>query len=630
MARIIGSANNDVLNGDDLIDDTPSRPGAVGALPDFDENGSASATATVSRSLDQRIDGLLHGVKWVGSSISYSDPDSRSDYQPGYPEALTNFRQISADQLRGAHAALNTTIHTQLAGGIGFSVEGFTNLTIDYAGSGSGAGAIRFVNTSDPTTAYAYYPNSGTTGGDVFFGSSGDFPATGNYDSYTIIHELGHSLGLKHGHEASVYGALPYDIDSMEYSVMTYRSYIGSDAQYVYNETWGYAQTYMMLDIAALQHIYGADFTTNSGNTTYSWSPTTGQSFVNGALAIAPGANRIFETIWDGGGIDAYDLSNYSTSLNIDLNPGGYSTFSSAQRAYLGGGPNGGYARGNVFNALQYQGDARSLIENAYGGSGNDVISGNNANNALYGNAGNDRLYGQSGDDHLYGGEGNDVLYGGLGADKMTGGTGTGSDTFYVDNLGDQITEWSNQGTDAVFSSITYTLAANVENLTLTGSAALNGTGNGLANVIAGNAAANVLSGLDGNDTLNGLGGNDTLTGGNGNDRIIGWDGADRLTGGGGDDRFEFGAASTSPYGAGDRITDFNTGNDTMVIDLVSGTGAFIGTKAFTAGGSIEARYDSVGDMVQVDLSNNGIFGSGDLQILGLAVAPTASGFLFV
>ena len=64
---------------------------------------------------------------------------------------------------------------------------------------------------------------------------------------------------------------------------MTYRSYVGSDAQFVYNETWGHAQTYMMYDIAALQYLYGADFTTNAGNTTYTWNPTTGATFVDGA-----------------------------------------------------------------------------------------------------------------------------------------------------------------------------------------------------------------------------------------------------------------------------------------------------------------------------------------------------------
>src|SRR3546814_6954343 len=81
--------------------------------------------------------------------------------------------------------------------------------------------------------------------------------------------------------------------------------------------------------IRALQHLYGADFTTNNGNTVYSWNPLNGQTLVDGAVAISPGGNRIFATIWDGGGVDTYDLSAYSTNLNIDLRPGQHSTFSS-------------------------------------------------------------------------------------------------------------------------------------------------------------------------------------------------------------------------------------------------------------------------------------------------------------
>src|SRR3546814_1081480 len=72
----------------------------------------------------------------------------------------------------------------------------------------------------------------------------------------------------------------------------------------------------MMDDIRALQHMYGADFTTNNGNTVYSWYPLNGQTLVDGAVAISPGGNRIFATIWDGGGVDTYDLSAYSTNLN--------------------------------------------------------------------------------------------------------------------------------------------------------------------------------------------------------------------------------------------------------------------------------------------------------------------------
>jgi Ca2+-binding RTX toxin-like protein len=137
----------------------------------------------------------------------------------------------------------------------------------------------------------------------------------------------------------------------------------------------------------------------------------------------------------------------------------------------------------------------------ALSGTGNaldNVLTGNSANNTLIGNAGYD------------------TLNGGAGADTLRGGTG--NDIYVVDNTGDSVTENANEGTDTVQSTITYTLGANLENLTLIGTTAINGTGNTAGNVLTGNSAANTLTGNAGNDTLNGGAGNDTLVGGTGND----------------------------------------------------------------------------------------------------------------
>ena len=178
------------------------------------------------------------------------------------------------------------------------------------------------------------------------------------------------------------------------------------------NEAYGYPQTYMANDILALQTLYGANFTTHSENTVYSWSPTTGQEFINGVAQLAPGngaggsANRIFETIWDGNGIDTYDLSNYTTAVSINLNPGASSITSATQLAYLG---NGHYAAGNIYNAYLFNNDARSYIENAIGGSGNDTLIGNAIANNLNGGDGNDTLIGGAGNDTIVGGSGTDV-----------------------------------------------------------------------------------------------------------------------------------------------------------------------------------------------------------------------------
>ena len=133
-------------------------------------------------------------------------------------------------------------------------------------------------------------------------------------------------------------------------------------------------------------------------------------SLRTGSMARVAPRPRIFATVWDGGGRDTFDLSDYDTGVRVDLRPGMSSTFSRGQLADLGGGPNGGDARGNIFNALQYKGDPRSLIEKAIGGSGSDVLYGNAAANTLRGEAGNDRLCGSSGRDTLVGGKGADVF----------------------------------------------------------------------------------------------------------------------------------------------------------------------------------------------------------------------------
>jgi Ca2+-binding RTX toxin-like protein len=145
--------------------------------------------------------------------------------------------------------------------------------------------------------------------------------------------------------------------------------------------------------------------------------------------------------------------------------------------------------------------------------------TGNNLNNIITGNTGSNVLNG---------GLGNDTLTGNAGADTMIGGLG--NDSYYVDNTADTITENLNEGTDIVFSSVTYTLTTNLENLTLQGTTAINGTGNELNNIITGNTAANILTGGLGNDTLTGNAGADTLIGGAGNDSYYVDNTADSIT----------------------------------------------------------------------------------------------------
>ncbi|WP_415405229.1 M10 family metallopeptidase C-terminal domain-containing protein [Tateyamaria sp. SN3-11] len=372
--------------------------------------------STVGGTGDDQIDGVLSGVRWTpGLTITFSFPQLSTDYGTGYPGNANN------EGFAPTTAVQQALIRAALEGETWFSFEGFTLANVVDLGN-SADGMIRSAYSTDAGgSAYAYYPNSGNTGGDMWFrpqANPTDYyhyenPILGSTSWRSTLHEIGHALGLSHGHTANGgFNALPEEYNHHEYSLMTYYSWEGKGAGGYTNTQWSFPQTFMMSDIAALQHMYGADFTLNAGDTVYTFDPLTGQMSIDGTGQGTPGGNKIFLTLWDGDGIDTYDLSNYDTTLIINLQAGAYSEFSQEQLANLGGGPNNGYASGNVYNALMYQGDTRSLIENAKGGSAADSITGNQVNNKLEGNGNHDALTGLAGDDTLLGGAGDDLLFG--------------------------------------------------------------------------------------------------------------------------------------------------------------------------------------------------------------------------
>lgn len=302
---------------------------------------------------------------------------------------------------------------------------------------------------------------------------------------------------------------------------------------------------------------------------------------------------------------------------------------------------------------------------NATGNALDNVLTGNDAANILSGGAGEDTLIGGRGNDSYYvdnvsdlvrevSGAGIDTVYstvsltladnverlflqakagtaignalantltgnayanlldGSAGADLMIGGAG--NDTYIVDNARDSVRERAGEGTDLAKSSVGFTLGDNLENLLLTGTSAIAGTGNALSNTITGNAGANILKGEGGADRLNGGSGADALYGGSGNDVLIGGADADRLSGNSGADTFVFSAASGH-----DTITDFSTVSD--VIDL-----------------SAISEITSFSDLKRQHLTDNGSYlllnwnhGDSTVKLIGIASVSelTAGDFIF-
>lgn len=367
----------------------------------------ATASFGVPRSGDQGIDALISGWHWNGLSLTYAFPSIAIHYDYG-PERNT---------IEGVTFNLSQAVTQAFKAVSSFTELGAGKVTGGYARTAD----IRVATSDVPSTAYAYLPGSGR-GGDIWFNKL-DYrnPRVGDYAYHIAFHEVGHALGLKHGHETGHFGKLPAARDSLEFSIMTYRNYIGGHAQFASYAQDGAPQTFMMYDIAALQHMYGANFNYRAGDTTYKFDPTTGVMSLDGTAAPDPRGDTIFRTIWDGGGIDTFDLRAYSSDMRVSLVPGQWSLFSKTQLADLG---DGHFARANVFNTLLYNADTRSLIENVQAGRGDDKIVGNQAINDLLGAAGDDVLLGMAGDDHMFGGAGGDRLDGATGSDLLNGSTG--------------------------------------------------------------------------------------------------------------------------------------------------------------------------------------------------------------
>jgi serralysin len=334
--------------------------------------------------------------------------------------------------------------------------------------------------TSSDAYSFAYYPSVYDPEGSTAWINSSyaelTAPQAGDYSFLTFMHELGHTLGLDHmgNYNGSANWALDASSlqDSHLYSVMSY--FLVSESHQADWSTGGvtyYAQTPMLNDILAIQAIYGADLSTRNTDTTYGFHAS-GISQLDSEIYDFGVNQHPIMTLYDAGGIDTLDLSGFAQAAVIDLTAGHYSSAAGLTK--------------NI--AIAYN----TTIENAVGGAGNDAIFGNTANN---------------------------VLDGGAGIDTMAGGLG--NDTYVIDSGADVVTEQLNAGIDTVMAGLNTTIGANVENLILTGTASINGTGNALSNSLTGNSGENVLTGGLGADTMAGGLGNDTYVIDTALDRVV-------------------------------------------------------------------------------------------------------------